>query len=136
MTWVQYRISVNIPDIDCERCSLQVSNPMTDKIPQNTTCTDPDGTCFSVYHSCANVAIMGTRPWDSNSPIEDLCRVDRSWPPANEGSETYLPKGEYGLESAEWDETAFLVGYGDDYRQNVGPCADVPTNPRPTVEEY
>ena len=31
-TWTVYNITVNIPDVSCEKCSLHLSNPMTDKI--------------------------------------------------------------------------------------------------------
>jgi len=56
-TWTTYSITITIPDVRCEYCSLQFANPMTDKIgtlgsPDGNGCTDPSGTCFSVYHSC------------------------------------------------------------------------------------
>ena len=42
-------ITVEIPDVSCERCSLHMSNPMTDKIgssgsPSGVGCTEP-GSC-------------------------------------------------------------------------------------------
>lgn len=40
-------------------------NPMTDKITYGTCCSYPteggDPYCFSVYHSCANIRILGTQ---------------------------------------------------------------------------
>lgn len=56
-TYVLYQMTIEIPDVHCERCSLHFANPMTDKIgangaPSGSGCTDPSGTCFSVYHSC------------------------------------------------------------------------------------
>ena len=56
-TYTQYVITINIPNVICDRCSLHLSNPMTDKIgldgtPTGIGCSDPNGTCQSVYHSC------------------------------------------------------------------------------------
>lgn len=31
-TYTQYAVTIDIPDVNCERCSLHLSNPMTDKI--------------------------------------------------------------------------------------------------------
>ena len=31
-TYTQYAITINIPNVICERCSLHLSNPMTDKM--------------------------------------------------------------------------------------------------------
>lgn len=61
-----------IPNVRCDRCALQVMNPMTDKLaqygmdnctysPDCSTCNDGFH-CFSNYHSCANVRITGTLP--------------------------------------------------------------------------
>jgi len=64
-TYKQYRLTINIPNIDCPRCTLSLINPMTDKIPIGSNCTYPKGTnniCASVYHSCANVVIKGSIP--------------------------------------------------------------------------
>ena len=68
-TWTPYYVTVVIPDVQCNKCSLQLQNPMTDKIGGRgwKECTYPgpaeDGqTCFSVYHSCANIKITGSIP--------------------------------------------------------------------------
>mmetsp|Transcript_21890 Transcript_21890/g.23858 ORF Transcript_21890/g.23858 Transcript_21890/m.23858 type:complete len:266 (-) Transcript_21890:195-992(-) len=91
-TYVPYRVSVNIPDVQCDKCSLQLLYVMTDKStkcgietcyynPADAACkgsTDPnaatctgapnsnvcvqEGECFSNYHSCTDVVITGTRP--------------------------------------------------------------------------
>jgi len=64
-TYHRYFITIEIPDVACERCSLHLSNPMTDKIgvdgdPDGIGCTEP-GTCFSNYHSCTTpLKITGT----------------------------------------------------------------------------
>jgi hypothetical protein len=60
------KITVDIPNIDCVKCSLQVISVMTDKIATDSCCVYPPvagaagPTCFSVYHSCANIKINGT----------------------------------------------------------------------------
>jgi len=65
-----YLLEINIPNIDCPRCSLQVLSIMTDKLaPVLSCCSYPqtlpgNSRCFSVYHSCANVVIKGTIPPD------------------------------------------------------------------------
>jgi len=66
-TFHRYFMTIEIPDVACERCSLHLSNPMTDKIgaaglPGGEGCTEP-GTCFSNYHSCTKpLKITGTTP--------------------------------------------------------------------------
>ena len=66
-TYHKFRITVNIPDVDCAACSLHLANPMTDKIgaagkPTAEGCTEP-GTCFSVYYSCTTpLRITGSVP--------------------------------------------------------------------------
>jgi hypothetical protein len=56
-SYTPYVITITIPNVSCEKCSLHLTNPMTDKIgidgaPSGIGCTDPNGTCLSVYHSC------------------------------------------------------------------------------------
>jgi len=93
-TFTLYQMSVNIPDIQCDKCSLQFLYLMTDKtvncgIPTcyynatDAACkgsTDPDATtctgapnsnvctqeneCFSNYHSCTDVTISGSNSID------------------------------------------------------------------------
>ena len=64
-----YRVTVTIPDIQCTRCTLQLFNPMTDKITRPSCTFDPAHTigptgdaptCGSNYFSCADVSINGT----------------------------------------------------------------------------
>jgi len=65
-----YMMEIEIPDIHCPRCSLQVLSIMTDKLVTRglECCSYPnsvvpgDTVCFSVYHSCANVDIRGKIP--------------------------------------------------------------------------
>lgn len=94
-TYQSYSISVNVPDIKCDKCSLQLLYVMTDKTvgcdqpicyynPDDAACkgsTDADAAtcfgapndnvcvadneCFSNYHSCSDVTITGTQPLES-----------------------------------------------------------------------
>jgi hypothetical protein len=96
-TYSIYKMSVNIPDIKCDKCSLQFLYVMTDKsvkcgVPtcfynaQDAACkgsTDPnaatcmgapnsnvcvqDNECFSNYHSCTDITISGSFPIDKFS---------------------------------------------------------------------
>lgn len=55
------RFTVDIPNVKCDQCSLQVLSIMTDKI--GTCCEYPSTagySCPSVYHTCANIKINGT----------------------------------------------------------------------------
>jgi hypothetical protein len=57
-----YSLNFTIPDISCSNCSLQLVNPMTDKIAAGSCCSYPtvnSNYCVSVYHSCANIVIKG-----------------------------------------------------------------------------
>lgn len=59
---------VNKLTISSPRCSIQILNVMTDKIPRGQCCNYPENKplyCFSVYHSCANIVIKGSIPvWE------------------------------------------------------------------------
>ena len=131
-TYVPYAITVNIPDVRCERCSLYLSNPMTDKIgtagsPLGVGCTDPDGTCFSVYHSCTRpLKIVGAKPRSNY----DCPSLPSDWPVVwvgDNGMEVEASDpGVYRRESSEWGpEDHLLIGVPDRYRQDVGICGSV-----------
>lgn len=63
LTSYYYSIVVDIPDVKCDNCVLQIISVMTDKIRKNSCCSYPIDSfykCFSVYHSCANIKINGT----------------------------------------------------------------------------
>jgi len=97
----QYSMTVDIPNINCEKCALQLLNPMVDKFGSNTppyTCTnlnssfsDPGRDCFSIYHSCADVTINGTMNidfWAANyqyfppndwSSTDQFSRISGTW---------------------------------------------------------
>ncbi len=131
-TYTQYTITINIPNIQCERCSLHLSNPMTDKIgsdgaPDGKGCTDP-GSCFSVYHSCTlPFRIKG----DSNAvqrneyTCPDWRSLNQDWPTVwvgDNGEDVDASiSGVYRRESSDWNQEDFtLMTVSDQYRQNVG----------------
>lgn len=131
-TYTQYTITINIPNIQCERCSLHLSNPMTDKIgsdgaPDGKGCTDP-GSCFSVYHSCTRpLRIKG----DANAvkrneyTCPDWRSLNEDWPTlwvGDNGEDVDASiSGVYRRESSDWNEKDFtLMTVPAQYRQNVG----------------
>merc|ERR1719203_823179 len=89
-------IDLEIPDVDCSECALQIISFMTDKIDEGATCEYlPDGqsgTCFSNYHSCANVAIAGATPRDQLD-----CQQPADWP--------YTDVLEWNVYTQEYGET-------------------------------
>jgi len=110
-TYVKYHITINIPNVSCNRCSLQLANPMTDKlVPAGSYCTDPNGTCFSVYHSCANVIIRGFYPMSQAN-----CTQSPNWPRSS------FPLGNYTTESGLWSN-GIPVGYPEEFTNMIGDC--------------
>jgi len=124
-TYTKTFVTIMIPDVYCERCSLQLINPMTDKLPSAgmtnctydptcTNCPEEPGTCFSVYHSCANVRILGSVPRS-----EFTCPPQPAdWP------YTELPSGVYFVNEV-GNFTAdgqWLVGVPPFYTTPVGVC--------------
>lgn len=116
-------MSVNIPNVDCKKCSLQLLYVMTDKTvkcgtetcyynPEDSACkgsTDPnaetcpgapndvpcvqEGECFSNYHSCTDVVISGSQPLSSFA----LDGQPADWPYAK------MQMQHYTLEANEWN---------------------------------
>lgn len=133
-SYVPYKISVNIPDVQCEKCSLQLLYVMTDKTvkcgtpvcyynPDDAACkgsTDPnaatcagapnsqvcvaEGECFSNYHSCADVKITGSQPL-SAFPLDSQ---PADWPYNS------LRMQYYGAEVSEWSN-GWLSGIPSNY---------------------
>lgn len=125
-TYTPYKISVNIPDMKCDKCSLQFLYVMTDKSvncgvetcyynPDDAACkgsTDPaaptckgapnsnvcvqEGECFSNYHSCSDVTIMGSIPYTQFS--QDLQPED--WP----YNSAHMKMQNYGAEKGIWND--------------------------------
>jgi len=113
-TYVPYYINVVIPDVKCDKCSIHMAFPMTDKITKGTYCTDPNGSnpCLSVYHSCGNIVITGTQSMDAVK-----CTPQSDWPNAK------FPANNYTQESGTWAK-GWPVGYPSDIISPSGYCAD------------
>ena len=64
----KYSITVDIPDIACNGCVLQLIQIMTDKLTKPSCVFDGNapggagGDCFSNYFSCADIRITGKQP--------------------------------------------------------------------------
>jgi len=119
-TYVPYVITLEIPDVSCERCSLHLANPMTDKIgddgsPTGIGCTDPNGSCFSVYHSCTvPLRISGSIPRDEYiCPRNDGATGPIDWPIEwigdNGMSVDASVQGVYRRESSIWSSDTFVL---------------------------
>lgn len=61
-----YRQEVTLPNFECERCTLQVTQLMTDKAPYDASATSND-----IYYQCADVALRG-RPSSAVEPLACL----------------------------------------------------------------
>lgn len=120
-TYTPYVITVNIPNVICDKCSLHLSNPMTDKIgddgaPSAIGCTDP-GTCFSVYHSCTKpFRIVGNVDNGAVPRSEYVCNsetLDEGWPESwfGDNGETVDASTPflYRRESAVWSEADYTL---------------------------
>lgn len=114
-TWTKYKITIDIPDVSCEKCSLHMANPMTDKIGDagsqtGVGCTDP-GTCDSVYHSCSlSLKINGTTPRDQ---YECPGQLPEDWPTTWTGDDgasiSASVAGLYRRESATWSSATSFI---------------------------
>ena len=135
-TYTPYKMSINVPDIKCEKCSLQFLYVMTDKSvacglescyynPDDAACkgsTDPnaetctgapndnvcvqEGECFSNYHSCTDVNILGSIPY-TQFP-QDSQPAD--WP----YNAAHMKMQYYGAETGPWSDT-WLQGLPSNY---------------------
>ena len=133
-TYVEYKMSVNIPDVNCTQCSLQLLYVMTDKStkcgiktcyynPDDSACkgsTDPDAEtcygapnddvceqeneCYSNYHTCTDVTISGTQPL-SNFAYNSQ---PTDWPYKD------MQMQYYSLEAAQWSN-GWLEGIPPEY---------------------
>jgi hypothetical protein len=138
-SYVPYKITVNIPDINCTQCSLQLLYIMTDKTtfcnienctyysensacsghiddtpqcfgaPNSDKCLNPN-TCFSNYHSCTDIRING------KLSLKDYYGDEpNNWPYSK------LKKNVYRKESANW-ENGWLLNIPKDFTTPVGIC--------------
>ena len=136
-SYTPYTITINIPNVSCERCSLHLSNPMTDKIgyngsPTGIGCTDP-GTCFSVYHSCTRpFRIVGNTSEEGGSAVPrsqytcpSLQSINEDWPTVWTGGDDKevdaSTPGLYRRESSVWSTDDYtLTTVPDRYREDAG----------------
>jgi hypothetical protein len=135
-SYTQYKMSINIPDIKCDKCSLQFLYVMTDKTvncgiptcyynPDDASCkgsTDPDAPtcvgapndnvcvqaneCFSNYHSCSDVNIGGSIPYTQFA--QDQQPAD--WPYNSKTMQMQY----YGAETGTWSD-GWLQGLPANY---------------------
>ena len=128
-----YYFTVDIPNVDAPFATLQLLNPMTDKL-MDTSCStignvdDPE--CFSVYHSCASISITGT------TPVADfLASYTYTTPPGLPAPPTpnAWSKGESGTWTNGWLQGQSTTVHGDactettapaNWRTFHGTCAD------------
>ena len=136
-----YRIAVWIPDVLCERCTLQLVGIMSDAthgVPEGTSCAYPAAEnatvpkCGVVYHSCATISINGSVPRDSfdcaNKTGAGNIGGGNSWPWRGLNS-VYANMNNTG----EWNDDNHLVSGLTDkdarakFAAEVGPCAKATT---------
>jgi len=69
-----HRVVVNIPDINCAQCALQLVQVLMQS-GNNVLCENPSGLSVScgpgnaAYFSCANIVIRGTQPASTLQPL-------------------------------------------------------------------
>jgi hypothetical protein len=128
-------MSIDIPNVNCTKCSLQLLYVMTDKSvkcgvetcyynPDDSACkgsTDPatetckgapnddvcvqENECFSNYHSCTDIVIKGTLPLSEFT----LNGQPKDWPYAK------LELQHYTLEANEWSDEGWLANIPSAY---------------------
>eukprot|EP01038_Epipyxis_sp_PR26KG_P010852 gene10852-14569_t len=138
-TFTQYKMSVEIPNVKCEKCSLQFLYVMTDKTtncniqscfynPVDAACkgsVDPnaktcagapndnicvqEGECFSNYHSCTDVIITGEKPIDQFN----LDNQPNDWP----FNSAHFKMQYYTTEVGEW-KNGWLQNIPSNYTQS------------------
>lgn len=118
-TWHRSSITLWIPDIQCERCYLQLISVMSDAahgVPSDTKCAYQGALtkdeslgqpgCPAVYHSCSPVSINGTVPRNEIDTCNTTEFEDKlEWPltPRNNPDlykhSVYFNRGDVGLYS-------------------------------------
>jgi hypothetical protein len=136
-TYAPYKMSINVPDIQCDKCTLQFLYVMTDKSvgcgiptcyynPDDAACkgsTDPaaptctgapndnvcvqENECFSNYHSCSDVVLTGSIPHTQFA--QDSQPED--WP----YNSKHMTMQYYGAEIGDWSADAWLQGLPANY---------------------
>jgi len=76
----KYSLTVDIPDINCDDCSLQLVNIVPGELPCTYDATETmnglGGRCSTNFHSCANVKVVGGT-YDRSSYT---CSKSSDWP--------------------------------------------------------
>ena len=126
----QFKFNITIPDVQCTPCALQIISFMTDKILDNTCCqynnNGRTGTCFSNYHSCANIYIDGTTPINQYN----CSSIYPEWKRNNWGFQTYTQESSSNM----WhimDDTTTPITIGLDTAitdNEADPCQTSPTS--------
>lgn len=69
-----YETTVTLPDIECDNCTLQVLQIMTDKNPSGDFVPSAQGTPNDIYYRCANIALVPGGdpgdPGDEEDPVD------------------------------------------------------------------
>jgi len=124
-TYQTTALTVWIPDVYCERCTLQLITVMSDEyhgVPEGESCaysyaqaagTAPGHTpaCQSVYHSCAPVSIDGAMPRSEYTCSTSDFEAELQWPfgpAADYRGSTYDYRGDPGM----YDDDFYLVSGG------------------------
>ena len=123
-TYTKSRLTINIPDVACERCTLQLTSMMSDSahgVRDHCAMDSPERNesipACPIYHSCATVRITGAKPRNST----DACPATQpaDWPFAS------LPPGVYAnaADTGRWNGQGYLLDAPAAYRDPVGVCA-------------
>lgn len=132
-SYVPYQITLQIPDITCERCSLHLANPMTDKIgnegaPDGAGCTDPEGTCTSVYYSCTQPFRIKGNALNKANNFTCPSALPVDWPLVWTGDRnvdvTADVPGVYRRQAALWTSDGWLQSVPQRFRKAVGFCSE------------
>jgi hypothetical protein len=126
-TYTLYSIVITIPNVACNRCSLHLANMKTSDegnlgSPSGRGCTDPSGTCQTVYHSCTlPFTITGTIPRSSfqctnNNPSD----WPKQWIGDNGAVVNAGTVGVYRRESGTWGSDSFLQNVPNKYFDSSG----------------
>lgn len=121
-TYTLYSMVITIPNVACTRCSLHLANMKTadeDSVgsPTGRGCTDPNGTCRTVYHSCTiPFTITGTIP-RSNFQCTNSNPSDwpKQWIGDNGITVNAGTVGLYRRESGIWGSDSFLQNIPSKY---------------------
>lgn len=134
-SYVPYKMTVTIPNIKCEQCSLQLLYIMTDKTtlcnidyctyyPDESACSghldnspkcfgassdlpcSRNNTCFSNYHSCSDISI-------NNTTTQQVQIQPQNWP--------YRNLTKYTQESGDWGN-GWLLNIPNDFTKPIGMC--------------